>query len=98
ARRDSELSVALKPRYDARELPRKSCPAIAKFWYDELPCSVPASSVAASHARPRRSRTRVLRPVRLLGDARRAELDRLQQPPQHGLLQRAVRPRGRRGV
>ena len=50
------------------------------------------------HARSRRLRTGVLRPVRLLGDAGRAGLDRLQRPSQHGLLQRAVRPRGGRGV
>src|SRR6516162_1355533 len=51
-----------------------------------------------SHARPSRSRTRVLRPVRVLADAGRARLDRLQRPSQHGLLQRAVRSRGGRGL
>src|SRR5262245_57717046 len=53
--------------------------------------------VGSPHARPSRSRTRVLRPLRLLADAGRAQLDRLQRPSQHGLLQRVVRPRGGRG-
>src|SRR6478735_2451325 len=49
--------------------------------------------VASVDARPARSGTRIFRPVRLLGDDGRAGLDRLQRPSQHGLLQRAVRPR-----
>src|SRR5262245_33504701 len=50
------------------------------------------------HARPPRSRTRVLRPLRVLADAGRTRLDRLQRPSQHGLSQRAVRSRGGRGL
>src|SRR5262245_43713507 len=54
--------------------------------------------VKSTHARSPRPRTRVFRSLRLLGDARRARLDRLQWPPEHGLLQRAVRPRGGRSL
>src|SRR5215475_13899526 len=54
--------------------------------------------VRSPHARPPRSRTRVLRPLRVLADAGRARLDRLQRPSQHGLLQRAVRSRCGRGL
>ncbi len=38
------------------------------------------------------------RPVRVLGDADRAAMDRLQRPSQHGLLQRDDGPRDRRAV
>src|SRR6266571_1429162 len=51
-----------------------------------------------SHAGPSRSRTPILRPLRLLADAGGGRLDRLQRPSQHGLLQRAVRSRGGRGL
>src|SRR6516164_5126917 len=54
--------------------------------------------VRSPHARPSRSRTRILRPFRVLADAGRARLDRLQRPSQHGLLQHAVRSRGGRGL
>ncbi len=37
-------------------------------------------------------------PPRLIPDEGRTGVDRLQRPSQHGLLQRAVRPRGGRGV
>src|SRR5262245_7197981 len=56
------------------------------------------STLNSLHARPLRSRTRVLRPLRVLADAGRTRLDRLQRPSQHGLLQRAVRSRGGRGL
>ena len=43
-------------------------------------------------------RTGFRRAVRLVGDADRAAMDRLQRPSQRGLLQRAVRPRRGRGL
>src|SRR5262245_11203735 len=49
-------------------------------------CEKRPKKLSSARARPPRPRTVVLRTVRLLGDAGRARLDRLQRSPQHGLL------------
>src|ERR1700730_307969 len=57
---------------------------------------IPRPIAGNDHARTARNRSP--HAFRILGDAGRARLDRLQRPSQHGLLQCAVRPRGRRGL